>query len=62
MRGGYRQGPSSDQTTPQGQPVPRGAQPALVAQLAQLPFEQVQLWPPKETRVFTLKPTQLACE
>jgi hypothetical protein len=45
------QGPLSVQTTPQGQPEPPGAQLAKVAQLAQLPFEQVQLWPLLETLI-----------
>jgi hypothetical protein len=41
----------SVQTTPHGQPEPPGAQLAYVAQLAQLPLEQVQLCPPLETLV-----------
>jgi hypothetical protein len=41
----------SVQTTPHGQPVPPGAQLAVEAQFAQLPFEHVQLWPFLETFV-----------
>jgi hypothetical protein len=43
----------SVQTTPHGQPVPPGAQLPKVAQLAQLPFEQVQLWVFHETFVLS---------
>jgi hypothetical protein len=39
----------SVQTTPQGQPLPPGEQLSNVAQLAQLPLLQVQLWPLRDT-------------
>jgi hypothetical protein len=47
----YRQGPSSAQTMPQGQPVPPGAQLTNMLQFTQLPSEQSQLRPPRETVV-----------
>jgi phage tail protein X len=43
--------PLSVQTAPHGQPLPPGVQLEYPAQLAQLPLEQVQLWPPFETWV-----------
>jgi hypothetical protein len=53
--------PLSVQTAPHGQPVPPGAQLAKLAQLAQLPLEQVQLWPPLETWVPPRYERQLPC-
>ena len=55
------QAPLSVQTTPQGHPVPPGAQLENDAQLAQFPLEHVQLWPPLETRVPCTYDKQFAC-
>src|SRR5690348_4545387 len=52
-------GPSSVHTTPHGQPTPPGAHSGVLTQFAQLPLEQVQLWPPLDTRVPCRYPGQL---